>query len=106
MIARSAKILTQVVIGLIALLALIFGLAVWRLSTGPVSVGFLTPLLEGIFADNQQGLAVDVGETVLSWENRSRTVDLRARDVRVLKADGATIAAVPAMSLANVVLGK
>jgi len=98
-ITRSAKILTEVIIGVIALAALVLGLAVWRLSSGPLSVGFLTPLLEQSFADNERGLALDVGETTLSWKDGSRTLDLRARSVRIVNDDGTTIAAVPEVSV-------
>ncbi|MDX1575341.1 MAG: AsmA-like C-terminal domain-containing protein [Kiloniellales bacterium] len=94
MIARSAKILTEVIVGVIAVAALITGLFVWRLSTGPVPIDFLTPYLENSFADNERGLTLQVEETVLDW-GQAQTIELRARDVRIVGPDGATIAAVP-----------
>lgn len=98
MIPRSAKILTEVIIGMIVVVALVAGLAIWRLSTGPLSVNFLTPYLEASFAENERGLAVDVEETVLAW-GEARTIDLRARNARVLNSDGTTIVAVPEVSV-------
>jgi hypothetical protein len=97
-IARSAKIITEVIIGVIAVVALGAGLAIWRLSTGPLAVDFLTPYLEESFADNERGLTLDVEETVLAWGG-ARTISLRARNVRILDSDGATIAAVPEISM-------
>ncbi len=98
MIARSAKILTEVIIGVIAVVVLGAGLAIWRLSTGPLSVDFLTPYLEESFADNERGLTLDVEETVLAWGG-ARTIDLRVRSVRILDSDGATIASLPEVSV-------
>ncbi len=74
MIARSAKIITEVIIGLIAVVALGAGLAIWRLSSGPLSVDFITPYLEESFADNERGLTLDVGETVLAWGGHGRLI--------------------------------
>ena len=99
MIARSAKFITEVIIGVVVVVALGAGLAIWRLSSGPLSVDFLTPYLEGSFADNERGLTLDVEETVLAWGG-ARTIDLRARNVRILDSHGATLAAVPEVSVA------
>jgi hypothetical protein len=66
-IARSAKVVTEVIVGAIAVAVLMAGVFVWRLSTGPVSIDFLTPYLEESFADNERGLALQVKETVLAW---------------------------------------
>ncbi len=99
MIERSARILTEVVIGAIAVVALLSGLAVWRLSAGPVPVDFLTPYLEQSFADNERGLSLDIEETVLTWGEGTRTLDLRVRNSHILNADGSTLAALPEVAV-------
>ena len=99
MIARSAKILTEVLIGVIAVVALLAGLVIWRLSSGPLSVDFLTPYLEESFAGNERGLSLDVEQTVLAWGGREHTLDLRARNARILGPDGSTVAALPEVSV-------
>ena len=99
MIARSAKVVTEVIVGAIAVAVLMAGVFVWRLSTGPVSIDFLTPYLEESFADNERGLALQVKETVLAW-GAERTIDLRARNVRMVGPDGAIVAAVPDVKVA------
>jgi Protein of unknown function/AsmA-like C-terminal region len=83
----------------IAVVALLAGLAIWRLSSGPVSVDFLTPYLEQSFAGNERGLTVDVEQTVLAWGGRAHTLDLRARNARILNPDGSTVAALPEVSV-------
>jgi hypothetical protein len=98
-IARSAKVVTEVIVGAIAVAVLMAGVFVWRLSTGPVSIDFLTPYLEESFADNERGLALQVKETVLAW-GAERTMDLRARNVRIVGPDGAIVAAVPDVKVA------
>ncbi len=95
MIRRSAVIATEVVIGLVAVVALLTGLAVWRLTTGPVDLDFLTPEIESALSDPGKGIEVRVGRTQLTWGELNRTVDLHARQVRVFGNDGAVLAALP-----------
>jgi hypothetical protein len=99
MIRRSAKIMLEVVIGFTAGLALMGGMALWRLSTGPVQLDFLTPYLENVFQQTRSGISVDVGETVLTWEGWSRTIDLRAREVTVQNAEGEMVGVFPDVSV-------
>ncbi len=100
MVTRSARILIEVVIGLVAAAGLLAGIAVWRLSTGPIAVDVLTPYLEEAFAGGERDLTVEISETILTWEGWARTLDLRARRVIVRSPDGSAIAAVPEVSVA------
>jgi hypothetical protein len=98
-IRRSTRILIEAVIGVLAGFVLLAGMAIWRLSAGPVHMDFLTPYLEAVFAETKSGLSVEVGDTVLTWEGWSRTLDLRARQVEMRNAKGATIALFPDVSV-------
>lgn len=99
MIARGTRICLEVFIGLIAGLMLLGGIVIWRLSSGPVNVDFLTPYLEAALSDEASGITVDIDETVLTWEGWSRTVDLRARRTRLIDAAGHRLAALPDVSV-------
>ncbi|MFP3422661.1 hypothetical protein R0K19_25160, partial [Bacillus sp. SIMBA_161] len=68
MIARTTKIALEVVVGLVALAAIVTGVLVWRLSQGPVELDFLTPRLEQALSEGSGAYAVEVGGTVLAWE--------------------------------------
>ena len=99
MIGRGTRICLEVVIGLIAGLMLLGGIVIWRLSSGPVDVDFLTPYLESALSDEASGITVDIDETVLTWEGWSRTIDLRARRTRLIDASGRRLAALPDVSV-------
>jgi len=96
---------SALLIGLVVLAGLFF----WRLSTGPVKVDFLTPLIEQTLNDAETGVRVEIGETVLSWGGSERELepgsfnfrafDIQARDVRVRSRAGALIAAVPGLGI-------
>ncbi|CAO3418287.1 hypothetical protein [Azospirillum doebereinerae] len=82
------------------------GLFAWRLAQGPIALDPLIPRLEEALSDPQGRFAVQVGELVLSLESEDadsgtgpRRLDLRARRVRAVNADGAELAAVPEMGL-------
>ncbi|CAO3351553.1 YhdP family protein [Azospirillum palustre] len=105
MIRRTAKIigLTLTGIGAVALAA--GGLFAWRLSQGPVALDPLIPYVERALSDRDGRFQVDIGELVLSLEEEDgleaagRRLDLRARRVQALNADGTELAAVPEMGI-------
>ncbi|MDH3597699.1 MAG: DUF3971 domain-containing protein, partial [Rhodospirillales bacterium] len=99
MLRRSSRILIEVVLGVLAAAALLVGVTVWRLSEGPLRVDFLTPYLETALAGGEKAPKVEIGETVLTWADWARTVDLRARAVRLSDASGFTIANLPDVSV-------
>ena len=81
------------------LVLLVIGAAVlgWRLSLGPLSLKFLTPVIERALSD--ENMAVDVDDTVLAWAGWQRTFDVRVRGVRVLDRDGRLMAELPEVSV-------
>jgi len=95
MIRTGTRIALDVVLGVVAVTALLFGLAFWRLSAGPVDLEFLTPRIEEALSKSGDGLRVRIGATQLTWGGWKRTVNLHVRDVRIRDADGVQMAAVP-----------
>lgn len=95
MIQTSTRIALEAIVGVLAVLALLIGLAFWRLSAGPVQLDFLTPQMEQALSDPDSGLTVRIGTTQLTWGGWRRTVDLHARKVKVRDAQGAVIASLP-----------
>lgn len=78
-----------------ALLLIATGVLLWRLSVGPITVPFVTPLLEAALQDSASGMSIDVGDTSLDWSASSRSIELRVSDTRVLGSDGAEIVHIP-----------
>lgn len=75
------------------------GLA-WRLTSGPVSLTFLTPYLEEALNRDRGGdLGIRLGRTVLTWAGRDRPLDIRARDVTVVDAGDNTLAELPEIAI-------
>lgn len=95
MISRSTRICIEVLAGLLAGLAILTGIAVWRLSAGPVAVDFLTPYLEDAFNEAEEGASVNIGKTVVTWEGWTRNIDLRANQIRISDESGGTLAVLP-----------
>ena len=92
---RPARIGVEICVAVLGVLLVLGGIAVWRLSSGPVPVDFLTPYLEEAFNDREDGTTIEIGETVLTWENWSRNFDLRARQTNLRDADGRLLASLP-----------
>ncbi len=107
MIRRTAKILGLTLTGIGAVALAAGGLFAWRLSQGPIALDPLIPYVEEALGDRDGRFRIDVGELVLSLEDEDtlesggggRRLDLRARRVQALNADGAELAAVPEMGI-------
>ncbi len=99
MIRRTSKLLLEflaLVVAGVTVIAVLVGL---RLASGPVRLDFLTPHIEQALSAPDGSYRVRLDRTVLIWGGWERTLDLRARGVRMIGADGAERASVPELSL-------
>ena len=99
MLKRTFKGILHIFGGLVAGLVIVVVLLSWRLSSGPVSLAFLSPHIESAFRSFQAVVDVRLDDTVLTWAGWNRTLDIRVVNVRALGADGKVIASVPEVSL-------
>ncbi|WP_419905499.1 AsmA-like C-terminal domain-containing protein [Kiloniella sp.] len=99
MIRKSSLIILELIAALLVITAIMAGIAVWRLSSGPVQLDFLTPYVEEAFVDQEQGMRLDVETTMLVWLPKERAIAIHVEQVRVLDKDDNTIAAVPLMGI-------
>jgi hypothetical protein len=102
MIRRTTLHLTRGLGYLVAGLAVLAGLAAWRLASGPITLTILTPALTQALdaAVRTAGdLRATVGDTVVIWDGFEHPLALRLRDVRLGTADGQTVAAIPELGV-------
>ena len=89
----------RLIAGLLASFAMLLAAAAWLLSTGPVSLGLLTPYLKEALTLGQTDIRVELDDTILTWAGWDRTLDIRAIGVRLLNKQGQSIAVIPEVSL-------
>ena len=97
--SSTARIALQALGALFGVLAILFGLAAWRLSTGPVSLGFLSPYVQEALEGENLSYRFEFEDTVLVWPGWGEALEIHLTEVRIADADGATLAAVPSASL-------
>ena len=97
--SSTARIALQALGALFGVLAILFGLAAWRLSTGPVSLGFLSPYVQEALEGEDLSYRFEFEDTVLVWPGWGEALEIHLTEVRIADADGATLAAVPSASL-------
>ena len=68
------------------------GLGAWRLSDGPVSVGFLRPFLDQAVEESLPGYAVELADVQLAWAGWERGLDIRAVGLRIDGPRGGKVA--------------
>ena len=99
MIRRTFRGLIHLLAGLGASIAIIAILLAWRLSAGPISLGFLSPYLEDGLNDPEAPLRIQIGDTILAWAGWDRTLDVRVIDTRMVNRDGDVVANIPELSV-------
>jgi hypothetical protein len=71
----------------------------WRLTSGPISLDFLTPTVQAILADPERGIAVAIEHTELSLEPETHTVALLAEGVTIRRTDGSAGMRLPRVAM-------
>lgn len=99
MIRRSAKIAIEVLAVIVTGLVVAVAFAVWRLSSGPVEIEFLTPYVERALTPANKSFTVKIEHTVAKWGGWRRPVELEVSEVRALKPDGTLLIRVPAATI-------
>ena len=97
--SSTARIAIQALGALFGVLAILFGLAAWRLSTGPLSLGFLSPYMQEALEGEDLSYHFEFKDTVLVWPGWGEALEVHLTDLRIADASGATLVAVPAASL-------
>ena len=79
-------------------LAVILMVVAWQLSSGPISLAFLTPYIEKAVNAGPPNFKLTLKDTILTWAGWDRTFDIRVLDARVMRQDGSLIGRIPEVS--------
>ncbi len=96
---HGAFIFLELVVLLVVITAVMLGVLLWRLSSAPVELDFLTPHLERAFESAWDGSRVEIGRTILRWEELSELVELSVQDVQVIDLTGDVAFALPELEV-------
>ncbi|MEG3619161.1 AsmA-like C-terminal region-containing protein [Magnetovibrio sp. PR-2] len=100
LIKRVVRGLFQIIGGLGVGLLVAVLLVAWRLASGPVSIGFLTPYIQNALSEvHKDAIALEVEDTILTWAGWERTLDIRIVNLQTSLPDGQVVATVPEVSL-------
>lgn len=100
MVHGAVRNLFQLLGGIVVGLLIVLSVLVWRLSSGPIALDFLTPYIEEALTAKDGGLSVRLDTTVLAMGKGSRMVEIRALDVQAYAGNGEQpIATVPEVAL-------
>jgi len=92
---RLTKIVAISLLSLLAVVGIVIGAFLWRLSDGPVSIGFLNDRIRTEINKSLDGLKVNLSDAVIERDRKTGMPHVRLRDVEVLDASGAVIARAP-----------
>lgn len=98
MIRPRLRLLSRAVGGLVAGMAVVVLLAAWRLASGPISLGFATPLIEDFVNDDGAWVQWRIDDAVVSWGGLEDGFDVRLLDVRAVDGEDRTLLRAPELS--------
>lgn len=99
MIVRSSRVLVLFFAAALVGLAMFSGVLIFQLSRGPISLSFLTPLVERALSSESRNTYVQLHDTVLTWESEARALDIRATGLQFLDSAGHVRATIPEMTV-------
>jgi AsmA-like protein/uncharacterized protein DUF3971 len=85
----------EIIAGVSAVVIIGCGVLVWRLSTGEVSIGLLSPIIQSSMNAGLSGFNVDVDDAVLRWSEVDRSIHVRLVGVDFLDETRAIVGHVP-----------
>lgn len=97
--AYSGRLALQAAAASLTLLVLALGLLAFLLARGPLSLGFLSPQLEELLNQPDAPYRLAFDDTILAWDGEARQLEVRVVDLKVLTAEGRTVAGAPQMAI-------
>ncbi len=79
-------------------LALLLLIVLWRLSVGPISLGFMSAPIEALINSNLAGMRLELADAIIERSDSGRP-RIRLRDVRLTDPQGELLAEAPRASL-------
>ena len=92
---RLTKIVAFSLLSVLAIVVIVVGAFLWRLSLGPVSIGFLNDRIRTEINHSLEGLEVRLSDAVIERDRSTGMPHVRLRDVELLDSSGALIARAP-----------
>jgi len=92
---KSRKIALYGLIGTVGVLFVAVTLGYWRLSQGPMTIGFLSGPLENIINANLGDMRIKVRDAVIERDAENNTIHLRLREAHLVNGAGQLIARAP-----------
>jgi hypothetical protein len=92
---RLTKIAAFSLLSVLAIFVIVVGAFLWRLSLGPVSIGFLSDRIRSQINHSLGGLEVRLSDAVIERDRRTGMPHVRLRDVELFDSSGALIARAP-----------
>ena len=88
---RSGLLLIEVLAVVVGLGVLLAGLFMWRLTTGPLDIGFARTYVEGALKERSSGYGAAINDAFLSWPQLNGPLVLSLRDVNLTRHDSSFV---------------
>jgi len=98
-IRRTARFILDVFGAALAGAAILIALLVWRISTEPVSLAFLSPYLQETLSAEDGSFTIEMDDTILTWAGWERTLDINLVGIRAMGPQGVLLASLPEISI-------
>ena len=80
-------------------LAVLFAALLWRLTSGPMSLSYLTPYFEEAFIVSDKNFRVKLQDTILTWVGREKNLGIKLLGIKAITTDGSVVAKIPELAI-------
>jgi AsmA-like C-terminal region/Protein of unknown function len=95
LVGPIVRLLSRAIAAAVVIVAVMVGVVGWRLSAGPIELGFLTSPLVRALTPADGSFAVEIDRTVLQWDGARDALNIRVLSLRAKAEGGAVLASAP-----------
>ena len=98
-VAKFTKLVTSLIGMVVVGVVIISVLFSWRITSGPISLSFLTPYFETALSSENGAYRTSLTDTILVWISSKREVDIQLIGTKVFSREGEPLADIPVLSV-------
>ena len=79
--------------------SVLFAVIFWRLTSGPISLSYLTPYFEESFKVSDNNFKIKLQDTILTWVGKDKNLGIKLRGIKAVAPNGKVIAEIPQLDI-------
>ena len=79
--------------------SVLFAVIFWRLTSGPISLSYLTPYFEESFKVSDNNFKIKLQDTILTWVGKDENLGIKLLGIKAVAPNGKVVAEIPQLDI-------